>query len=124
MSASGLFSTLQLPRRRRKKKHPHELNVCVLTAVASTLGVYSFLYTMRLTSSSTALSASNFQLWGSRGALKKKPSEWLPQCQLKAVSSGLGGLLVSRQLDIGEATFASHSVNTFSCFKVKKVEDC
>lgn len=78
-----------------EKKHSHELNVCVLAAVASTLGVYSFLHTMRLTSSSTALSASNFQLWGSRGALKKKPTEWLPQCQLKAVSSGLGGWLVT-----------------------------
>lgn len=78
-----------------EKKHPHELNVCVLTAVASTLGVYSFMYTMRLTSSSTALRASNFKLWGSRGVFTKKPSEWLPQCQLKAVSYGLGGWLMT-----------------------------
>ncbi len=65
--------------------------MCALAAVTSTLGLYSFLYTMRLTSSSTALSASNLQFWGSRGALKEKLSEWLSQCWLKAVCFGLGG---------------------------------
>lgn len=48
---------------RRRKKQQYELNACALAAVVSTLGVYSFQYTMRLTSSCTALSASNFQLF-------------------------------------------------------------
>lgn len=69
MTASDPFSS---PFQEEGKKQQYELNACALAAVASTLGVYSFQYTMRLTSSFTALSASNFQLREDEGRLKKK----------------------------------------------------
>lgn len=97
---------------------------CVYPAVASTLGMYSFLYTMRMTSSSTALSVSNFQLSGKRrrsggvggGVNRKSPLNVSHSASWKVSAAALAAaswVQVSRHNITKDTNFLCFSVNNF-----------